>query len=58
MHLKLFNICLDFQELPKLYLSLHNDNTDSLEYFLTLFCICMPKDNDYLQKINIFPKIP
>ena len=55
MHLKLFNICLNFQDLPKLHL---NFQEHPLEYFLTLFCICMSKDNDYLQRIKIFKKYP
>ena len=55
MHLKLYNICLNFQNLPELHL---NFNRHPLEFFLTLFCICMSKDNDFFQRIKIFKKYP
>lgn len=56
MHLKLFNIFLDFQNLPKMFDV--KSKVYSLEYFLTLFCICMSKDNDFLKRIHIFKEYP
>ena len=59
MHLKLFDICLDFKNLPELYILMDDkDKIYSLEYFLTLFCICMSKDEDYCQSIYILTKYP
>ena len=59
MHLKLFDICLDFKNLPKLYNIIDNKNKIySLEYFLKLFCICISKDEDYSQSIYILTKYP
>ena len=59
MHLKLFNICIDFQNLPKVYILVDDKNKIySLEYFLTLFCICMSKDEDYFHSIYILKKYP
>ena len=59
MHLKLFNICLDFNNLPEVYILADDKNKIySLEYFLTLFCICISKDEDYSQSIYILTKYP
>lgn len=59
MYLKLFNICLDFNNLPKEYIQVDNKNQIYLlEYFLTLFCICISKDEDYSQSIYILTKYP
>ena len=59
MHLKLFDICLNFKDLPKLYILVDNSNKIySLEYFLTLFCICMSKDENYFYRKLILKKYP
>ena len=50
---------MDFQNLPKFNIGTSDKNKIySLEHFLTLFCICMSKDDDYLQRIHIFEKYP
>ena len=58
MHLKLFNICVDFNNISKEHKSDDKNQIYLLQYFLTLFCICISKDEDYSQSIYILTKYP
>ena len=59
MHLKLFNICVDFNNISKEKIESDDKNQIYLlQYFLTLFCICISKDEDYSQSIYILTKYP
>ena len=53
MYLKLFDMFIDFNNLPDICLSSSGIKED-LEHFLTLFSLCMTKDNNYLQREYLF----
>ena len=59
MHMKLMNICIDFNNLPKLSILMDNKNhIYSLEYLLTLFCLSLSKDTNFNQRIYLLLKFP
>ena len=59
MHMKLMNICYDFNSTEKLYILMKNDHhVYELQYLLTLFCLCLSKDKDFNQRIKLLLKFP
>ena len=59
MHMKLMNICCNFETPEQLYILMDNKhNIYELEYLLTLFCLCLSKDNNFNQRIYLLLKFP